>query len=74
MTYAQRTSRVLEGSGISSMIVRTPTEVATQGCGYSVRISEKNLTNALIILKNANLTPNKVYIAGINGGFSEVRL
>lgn len=74
LTYAQRTSVVLEREGISSRIVRTPTQLSDKGCGYAVKLSHQRLTDALSALKRAELPPSRVYTAGGNGSYHEVSL
>ena len=38
LTYAQRTSVVLEREGISSIVLRAPAQLSDKGCGYAVKI------------------------------------
>lgn len=72
LTYAQRTSVVLEREGISNHITRTPTNLSDKGCGYGVKISHQRLTDALSALKRAELPPSRVYTALGNGSYREV--
>lgn len=74
LTYAQKTARVLERSGISAVIVRTPHAVASTGCGYCVKVSDKRLTDALIALKGTDLYPVKVYAQYADGNLGEVEV
>ena len=72
LTYAQRTAKALERSGISSMVIRIPSALAKEGCGYCVRISAKRLSQTLITLKKAELSPLKIYASMDDGKYSEV--
>ncbi len=72
LTYAQRAVRVLERSGIPSVLFRTPQELSKGGCGYSVKIKEKYLATALKALKRAELSPLKIYSVFPNGTSMEV--
>lgn len=72
LTYAQRTARTLERYGITAIVTRAPRDTAGQGCAYCVRVSERNLTQALTALKNAGLGPGRVYLMTPSGDVSEV--
>ncbi|MBR7081173.1 MAG: DUF3343 domain-containing protein [Oscillospiraceae bacterium] len=61
LTYAQRASKVLKSAGIPASISRIPKEIATNGCGYCVRLAEKWLSRSLELLNNTGLQPIKVY-------------
>ena len=43
VTAAMGSSRALEQAGIKNQMVRTPTALRQQGCGYSLRVSEGRL-------------------------------
>lgn len=51
LTYAQRTSVVLEREGISNHVLRTPAHLSDKGCGYAVKISHKRLTGCAFSVK-----------------------
>jgi NADH/NAD ratio-sensing transcriptional regulator Rex len=74
LTYAQRTARALEKAGIAAMVVRTPGNIHTQGCGYCVKIPEKRLSEALVTLKRHELSPSKIYMMYSDGRATEVPL
>lgn len=74
LTYAQRTVAALERVGMSAQILRSPKAISGEGCGYAVRVSERDLSTALIILKRLGLTPSRVFIASTQGGYREVGL
>ena len=71
LTYAQRASHVLERAGITSIITKAPTEFSEQGCGYSVKVSEKRIADSLKLLRGAGITPIKVIVHYADGVFSE---
>ena len=73
LTYAQKSARALERAGITAIVVRVPREIAAEGCGYSVRISEKWLSQALVTLKSAGLYPIKVFMKYADGRLNEVK-
>ena len=74
LTYAQRTAAALERAGITARIQRSPKSVTEEGCSHAVKISQRNLTDALVVLKRAELTPKKIYITAGEGTYQEVEL
>ena len=72
LTYAQRTARALERAGIGAMVVRTPGNIQTHGCGYCVKIPEKRLSETLVTLKRHELSPSKIYMMYSDGRATEV--
>ncbi|MCD8161393.1 MAG: DUF3343 domain-containing protein [Clostridiales bacterium] len=74
LTQAQRTVAALERSGITAHLLRTPRELAEGGCGYSVKISERNLKGALVALHRAELSPIRLYRTVGDGSYREVAL
>ena len=50
LTYAQRTASALERAGITAHIMRSPKSIAGEGCSHSVKVSQRNLPDALRIL------------------------
>ena len=74
LTYAQRTARILERSGINCHIMRTPKKIAVEGCGYCVKIAENRIARALTLLKQNELPPKQIYIHSKNDAFDEVEL
>ena len=72
LTYAQRTARVLERSGIHGHVMRTPRTISGEGCGYSVKISEPWLAKALTALNREGMGPGQVYVERQDHTFSEV--
>jgi len=73
LTYAQMTKRVLEATGITTTILRTPQELTTRGCGYAARIPEKDLNKALAALGKASIKPEKAF-RQLGSSFSEVKV
>ena len=74
LTYAQRTASALERAGISAHILRSPKAISTEGCSHSVKVSQRSLTSALIVLKRVGLNPEQVYITSGDGSYREVSL
>lgn len=74
LTYAQRTQMTLERAGITAHILRSPKVIDSEGCSHSVKVSERNLANALIVLAHAGLSPKRVFIMASDGSYKEVLL
>jgi len=74
LTYAQRTAAALERAGITAHILRSPKVVDQEGCSNAVKVSERNLANALMVLGRVGLTPKRVYIIASDGSYKEVLL
>ncbi len=74
LTYAQRSAQMLERAGITAYVLRSPKVIAGEGCSYAVKVSERNLPDALVVLKRVGLSPKQVYILSSDGSYKEVRL
>ena len=72
LTYAQKSVRILTRAGVTAILLRTPKEIAAEGCGYSVKISEKYLHRSLEALSAAGFSPKSVYRILENGGYERV--
>ena len=73
LTYAQRTAHVLERAGISGFVMRAPKMISKEGCGYCVRVPERKLPDALVILRREGMAPKQVFLQSADGGYSEVK-
>ena len=74
LTYAQRTAAALERAGITARVLRSPKSISGEGCSHSVKVSERNLANALIVLARTGLSPKRVFIMASDGSYKEVLL
>lgn len=72
LTYAQRASRVLERSGVSSIITKVPQTVSGVGCNYCVKVKETRLAAALKTLNESDFGPVRVFLVSDDGSISEV--
>ena len=63
LTYAQRSSRVLE---------RAPLSVSKTGCTYCVKLKETQLERALLLLDRAAIQRGKIYRLLEDGTYQEV--
>ena len=67
LTYAQRSTRVLERAGITATVSRLPRSVSERGCGYCVIVAPRHLDRALERLSAAGLSPKRVFIRDADG-------
>lgn len=74
LTYAQRTALALERAGISAHVLRSPKIISGAGCSHSVKIAQRSLSSALVVLNKVGLTPDQVYITSGDGSYREVSL
>ena len=74
LTYAQRTASVLERAGITARILRSPKSIAGEGCSHAVKVSERRLSDALVLLNRAYLPPKRIYMMEADGSYREVDL
>ncbi len=74
LTYAQRTQAALERAGITAYIQRSPKAIDGEGCSHSVKVAERNLSAALVVLARAGLSPKRVFIIAGDGSYKEVLL
>lgn len=73
VTPAQRGESALRRAGISCTIHRTPKQLADQGCGYSLRLQQPELWQAVEILRKKGIAYRKTYCLK-NGSLEEVIL
>ena len=64
ITYAQRGKAVLDQSGISNTMGRTPRWMEEKGCGYSLRVPAEVGPAAVGLLERWHVPYNKVYQRG----------
>lgn len=74
LTYAQKASRALEKAGITATITRPPRGLTQEGCAYSIKVSEKKLSQSLVVLKGAGIGYKKVFKLHADGTASEVEI
>ena len=74
VTYAQCVSDFLRAKGINSGVVKLPLKYSEEGCGYSVKISERQFKKANKLIGEAQFEITKVYYSVNNIEFKEVVL
>ena len=74
VTPAQRGEGLLRRTGVDCKLQRTPRWMEEQGCGYSLRLHQKDAKNAGQILKNNGISYRKIYLQKENGAYEEMAL
>ena len=72
LTYAQRTARILERSGITAIVTRGPREISPEGCAYCVKVSQRRIADAVQVMRAAGLGPVRIFVADGDGAVREV--
>lgn len=67
ITLAQRGERTLRAGGVDCALIRTPKEIQTQGCGYSLRLRAGAEGRALELLTQAGVPFNKIFAQNDDG-------
>lgn len=72
LTYAQRSTALLERNGITASVVKAPQGLSTSGCGYAVSLYRR-FDEARSILKKNNMINGKIFQRMENGEFRELQ-
>lgn len=62
VTHAQRGESVLYRAHLRASLQRTPRFMQDRGCGYSLRLSQQELTRAVSLLRENQVTFQKLYV------------
>lgn len=71
LTFAQKSSKLLEKYAIDSIVVKAPQKLTGGGCGYAVNVPRKG-EEAIVIMKRNNMISGKIYRVQ-NGEYIEIR-
>ena len=74
VTPAQKGESVLHRMGIECAIQRTPRWMAEQGCGYSLRLHQRDVAQAVQRLRETDTHFRKVYCQREKGNYEELEL
>ena len=74
VTVAQRGESALRSGGIYCMIQRTPRWMEERGCGYCLRLWQRDWPAAVELLRQQKVPFRKVYLLGDGGDWEEVSL
>ena len=71
ITGAQRGERALQKEGVECILSRSPKKLSQNGCGYVLKLREKNVYAALIALEHWGVEYGKLYRMGMDGEAEE---
>ena len=71
LTHAQRAAQLLNRSGISAGVVKTPQELSARGCGYAVSLY-RHAEEAVSILHGYNMLEGRVFSKNEDGSYREL--
>ena len=74
VTPAQRAEEALRRAGVECTIQRTPKWMEEKGCGYSLRLSCRDIMAAAALLRQAGIQFRKAYSLSDSGTPEELRL
>ena len=71
ITFAQHGERALKNSGIPCALHRSPKAISQRGCGYCLRLRDRDAIRAVGILQKERLAYEKVYVLLEDGKMEE---
>ena len=74
ITFAQRGERVLQKTGISCLLQRTPRWMEEKGCGYFLRLSQADAARGIALLRQQQVPIKRIYLQLEDGQMQEVQL
>ena len=74
VTISQKGEGILRRAEVSCTLQRTPRWMEEQGCGYSLRVRQSDVSQAISLLRRAGVSYRKVYLLGENDTFEELSL
>ena len=72
VTFAQRAEKLMHQQGIRATLMRTPRWMEEQGCGYALKIWNKDISATVDLLRENRIHLRKIYVQGDNGEMEEV--
>lgn len=72
VTAAMQAQKKLSAAAIRTGMMRTPSQLRKQGCGYSLRVAEGSFAAARAILMHGEQSFQKCYRREENGAWQEV--
>ncbi len=74
VTFAQRGEGMLRRAGLLCNLQRTPRWMEEQGCGYSLRLNQRDAMAAVELLREGGISFKKVYLHRDNGALEELHV
>ncbi|MBR4550192.1 MAG: DUF3343 domain-containing protein [Oscillospiraceae bacterium] len=70
LTHAQRSARLLERSGLTAALIKTPPGLSSSGCSYAVTLRSRP-EEALALLRKNNMRVGRLFRRGPDGSYEE---
>ena len=71
VTFAQRGEKLLARQNLRVSLMRTPRWMEEQGCGYCLRLRQRDLPGAAQVLRQGQVPFRKSYRTGAQGNLEE---
>ena len=71
VTFAQKAERALNQAGILCTMQRTPRELSQRGCGYCLRLRDSDAMAAAHLLREQQISYQKIYAFTHDGAIEE---
>lgn len=72
VTAAMEARRLLERAGLSVGLLRTPEQLRSRGCSYSLRLRQQELPEGKLLLNKHGAAPEKYFQELVPGSWQEV--
>ena len=73
VTVAQQGEGILKKNGIPCWLLRTPRWMEAKGCGYCLRVRQRDWEHTRELLKNRDTTYSAIYLQEEDGNVREVQ-
>ena len=74
ITFAQRGERMLRQYGVGCSLQRTPRWMEEKGCGYCLKVTNRQVQDAMRLLRQGKIPYRKVYFFSSDGEATEVSI
>lgn len=74
VTFAQRGEAAIRRAGIECTLQRTPRWMEERGCGYCLRLRQKDVGPAALLLRENEIPFRKIYVQQEGGKLEELEL
>lgn len=74
VTFGQQGERLMQRNGIQALLQRTPNWMEQRGCGYCLRMKERDIAAAVQLLRENRVDFRRVYQRTEEGKLEELAL
>ena len=72
LTHAQRSARLLERSGLTAALIKTPPGLSSSGCSYAVTLRSRP-EEAHVLLRQNHMRVGRLFRRAADGTWEEAR-